>query len=78
LLSTIDSLAGAEVLLFFADVSSAVPLGGYQVRVVQQGGINNALLQHPNLLIAFDLSLPNRGEAAVLKTVFSAEQLAQA
>ena len=73
----IGTYRGQEVLLFIANISTVVPLSGYQPMVSQPGPINDALYNHPNLLFAFDLALIARGEAATLKSVFSGDQMAQ-
>lgn len=72
----IGTLRGQEVLLYFTGKSSVEPLAGYQPMVSQPGPVNDALYDHPNLLFAIDLALPARGQSAILKTVFTAQEMA--
>jgi hypothetical protein len=64
-----------EMLLYFLNISSATPIRGYQTAVVQYGPVNSALLNHPSLLLAYNLSAAYRGEDSLIQTVFSDDQI---
>jgi hypothetical protein len=67
-------LHSQEMLLFFKNVSSVVPLAGYQPMITQPGPVNDNLYNHPNLLFAFDLAFT---PSKVLKTIYTAAQMQQ-
>lgn len=73
---TVGRLTAQEVLLYFYLTSSVVPYAGYQPMVSQPAPINEALYNHPALLFALDLAQPARGQSAILKSVFSALEMA--
>jgi hypothetical protein len=64
-----------EMLLYFLNISSATPIRGYQTAIVQYGPVNSVLLNHPSLLLAYNLSAAYRGEASLIRTVFSDDQI---
>jgi hypothetical protein len=64
-----------EMLLYFLNISSATPMRGYQVAIVQYGPVNSVLLNHPALLLAYNLSAAYRGEPSLIRTVFSNDQI---
>lgn len=72
----VGTFRAQEVLIYFTLSSSVVPYAGYQPMVVQTAPVNPVLYDHPNLLMALDLANLTRGESAVLKTVFSAVNMA--
>jgi hypothetical protein len=71
---TSSSFNSQEMLLFFKNVSSVVPLAGYQPMITQPGPVNDALYNHPNLLFAFDLAF---SPSKILKSVYTAAQMKQ-
>jgi hypothetical protein len=77
----LDSIIGPllsrqqEMLLYFLNISSATPIRGYQTAIVQYGSVNSTLLNHPSLLLAYNLSAAYRGEDSLIQTVFSDDQI---
>lgn len=73
----IGNYPGMELLLYLPSTSSVVPLPGFQTVVAQPGPINDTLYDHPALLFAIDMAQLGRGLSSILKTVFTATQMAE-
>lgn len=67
---------GQEVLLYLTQISSVVPMAGFQPMVSEYGPINTVLYDHPALILAMDLRLPAQGQSAVLTSTLNEADLA--